>query len=340
MTPPDYVPQSHYPSLASSLQTLVSWHGFTVSTLVIFGQFAYLIVASFGMAFAGLIFCLREGLSPPADVDNGARNANARVIYLLISAAPIAIMALVSISFFQWDHFEGHFWIYGRYLDGAILPLLAIGFAVFRADTRLIALAVYLLATGVLLDLWVPSDVEHNIVNTVSFWPQYVFNNNGFVIWMLIGALAVACVARYGRRLAIALLVVTCPLSVYRQTIWRDWVMTNFSAPSSLVQTIRNTVPLGSCVGFNPALPTSATFFQSERYHSNSFYLFDYAYRRMSPAEWLEQCNGPYLSYDVSGLNEIAGIRPVARDPESDLLLFKKQDELNSRSHASLLAIP
>jgi hypothetical protein len=335
MTPPGYAPQSHYPTLTSALETLVTWRGFTVASLLLLGQFAYFIVASFGIAFAGLIFCIREALSPRADVHSSALQANARVAYLLIGAAPIAVMALASISFFQNDNFEGNYWIYGRYMEGAVLPLVAIGFAVFRADIRLVALSIYLLATGLLLDLLVPSGGENNIINTVSFWPQYLSANAGFFIWMLIGALAVAGVARYGRRLAIALMVVSFPLSVYRQTVWHDWLLTNFSAPSSLVQTIRSTVPSGSCVGVNPVLPAGATFFQSERYHLNSFYLFDYAYRRMSPAEWLEQCNGPYLSYNVSGFDEIAGIDPVARDPESDLRLFKKQDAFNSGSHPS-----
>jgi hypothetical protein len=324
MTPSGYAAQSHYPTLASALETLVTAHGLAVSSLLLFGQFAYFVVASFGIAFVGLIFCMREALTPRGDVHSSAPQGDARVVYLLIGTAPIAVMALASISFFQNENFEGNYWIYGRYLEGAILPVLVIGFAVFRADIRLVVLSIYLVATGLLLDLMVPSGAEHNIVNTVSFWPQYLSANAGFFVWMLIGALAVAGVARYGRRVAIALMVLTFPLSVYRQTVWHDWLVTNFSMPSSLVQTIRNTVPSGSCVGVNPVLPAGATFFQSERYHLNSFYLFDYAYRRMSPAEWLQQCNGPYLSYNVSGLNEIAGIHAVARDPESGLLLFKK----------------
>jgi hypothetical protein len=338
MTPSGYAPQSHYPTLASALETLVTAHGFAVASLLLFGQFAYFIVASFGIAFVGLIFCMRAALNPRADVHRSAPQGNARAVYLLIGAAPIAVMALASISFFQNETFEGNYWIYGRYLDGAVLPVLVIGFAVFRADIRLVVLSIYLVAIGLLLDLMVPSGGEHNIVNTVSFWPQYLSANAGFFVWMLIAAFAVAGVARYGRRAAIALMVLSFPLSVYRQTVWHDWLVTNFSMPSPLVQTIRNTVRPGSCVGVNPVLPPGATFFQSERYHLNSFYLFDYAYRRMSPAEWREQCDGPYLSYDVSGLNEIAGTQAVARDPESGLLLFKKQDALNFGSPPSRVA--
>ncbi len=69
---------------------------------------------------------------------------------------------------------------------------------------------------------------------------------------------------------------------------------------------------------------------QTTRYRANSFYLFDYAYRRMSPTEWLEQCDGPYLTYDVPGLEEIGSLRRVARDAKSQLLLVEKADKRNA----------
>ena len=92
----------------------------------------------------------------------------------MIGAAPIAIIGLGAISFFQWERFQGEFWIFGRYLDGAVLPVLAIGFAVFRPDIRLAAASIFLLAVGLLLAVMVPPGIEHDISDTISFWPQYV----------------------------------------------------------------------------------------------------------------------------------------------------------------------
>src|SRR3954452_24462978 len=53
MTPPDYAPESHYPSLASTVKILFTWHGLAVFLTMAAGQFAYFVVASFGMALAG-----------------------------------------------------------------------------------------------------------------------------------------------------------------------------------------------------------------------------------------------------------------------------------------------
>jgi hypothetical protein len=110
--------------------------------------------------------------------------------------------------------------------------------------------------------------------------------------------------------------------------------LADFSTPSPLVDTIRSTVPPGTCVGVNPALPAEATLFQTTRFRLNSFYLFDYAYRRMSPAEWLKQCDGPYLTYDVPDLEVIGSVRRVAADTKLGLFLVQKADGPNAPSYA------
>lgn len=330
MTPQGYTPEFHYPSLASALKTLLTWHGLTVFATMVAGQFAYLIVGGFGMALVGLLFCSRQLLSARNDDGLAAVDRNVRSVCLLIGAAPIGVIALGAIAFFHWDHFEGHFWIYGRYLDGAILPVLAIGFAVFRPDIRLAVGSIFLLAAGLLLAAMVPPGGGHDIPDTVAFWPQYLSRNAGFFTWMLFGAIAVAAVAQFGRRLVITLMAASFAVSVYYQTIWHNWFLTDFSAPSPLVDTIRRTVPPGTCVGVDPALPAEATLLQSTRFRLNSFYLFDYAYRRMSPAEWQTLCDGPYLTYGTPELEGIGSVRRVATDAKSGLLLLQKAD----RSHA------
>jgi hypothetical protein len=327
MTPPGYAPEFHYPSLASALKTLFTWHGFGVFVTMAAGQFAYFIVASFGMALAGLLFCLRQTLRTPGDEGRAAADDNLRTVYLLIAVAPLGVMALGAIAFFHWDHFEGGFWIYGRYLDGAILPVLAIGLAVFRPDLRFAFASIFVLAAGLVLAAMVPSGIEHDISDTVAFWPQYLSRNAGFFTWMLLGGIAVAAAAKFGQRIVVPLMAASFALSIYHQTIWHHWFLTELSAPSPLVDTIRSTVPRGSCVGINPALPAEATLVQATRYRLHSFYLFDFGYRRMSPNEWLEQCNGPYLTYDVPDLELIGSVRRIGTDAKSGLLLVQRADK-------------
>jgi hypothetical protein len=323
MTPPGYAPDFHYPSLASALKILFTSHGFGVFLTMAAGQLAYFVVATFGMALAGLLFCARQTRGAP--VDGTARDdGNERAVCVLLGLAPLGVIALGAIAFFQWDRFSGEFWIFGRYLDGAILPVLGIGLAVFRPDLRLGLASVFVVTVGLLLTAMVPAGVEHDISDTIAFWPQYVSRTAGFFAWMLLGALAVAAAARYGRPLVIAMMAVALVLSIYHQTLWHYWFLTDLSTPSPLVETIRSTVARGTCVGVNPALPADATLFQKTRHRLHAFYLFDYAYRRMSPAEWLEQCNGPYLTYDVPNVSELGSIRRIASDPASGLVLIQK----------------
>ena len=327
MTPPGYAPDFHYPTLTSALKTLVTWHGFGVFLTMAAGQFAYLIVASFGMALAGLLFCVRQSLGSRSNNGQSALDGNTLSVCLLLGLAPLGVIALGAIAFFHWDRFSGEFWIFGRYLDGAILPLLGIGLAVFRPDFRLALASIFVLAVGLLLAATVPAGVEHDISDTVAFWPQYVSRTAGFFAWMLLGGLAVALAVRFGLRLVIPFMAASLALSIYHQTLWHHWFLTDLSTPSPLVETIRTIVPRGTCVGVNPALPANAALFEKTRYRLHSFYLFDYAYRRMSPAEWLQQCDGPYLTYDVPNLSELGNIRRIASDPASGLLLLQKAEK-------------
>ena len=328
MTPPGYAPHSHYPSLMSALRALFTAHGALVFVALLVGQFAYFIVGSFGMALAGMMFCLSQLVTRRTDAAAGASDATTRPVYFYLAVAPLGIMALGAMSFFQWTQFEGDFWIYGRYLEGALLPLLAIGIVVFRADKswafKLVLAAIFLPAAGFLLDRMAAPGVTHNIVNTVAFWPQYLSAGSGYPAWMLIGAIGLVAVAWYGKRLAIGLMVAALPLSVYHQILWHDGIFAGFSAPSSLVAIVRTNFAPGTCVGFDPALPPGATLFQRERYHLNSFYLFNYAYRRMSPAEWLATCDGPLLTYDAAALVADGRGRLVAKEIKSNLFLVQR----------------
>jgi hypothetical protein len=326
LTPPGYTPHFHYPSLTSALQTVLTWHGSAVYVTILAGQFAYFIVASFGMAFVGMMFCAHQFMNVSDRDMHDTVCRNARTVYLFIGVAPLCIMALGAMSFFQWDHFEGDFWIYGRYLEGVILPLLAIGLVVFQANTKFAILSIVVLAAGLLLEAIAPLGAQANIVNTVSFWPQYLAKGYGFFVWMLLGAIAIMATARFGRKLAIGLMTIAFPLSIYHQVIWHEWILTDFSSPSSLVKIIRSNFTSGTCAGVDPSLPPSATLFQTERYHLNSYYLFNYGYRRMSPTEWIAQCDGPYLTYDPSILLASGRARLVAREIRSSLVLVQKSD--------------
>jgi len=329
MTPGGYEPHFHYPSLTSALQTVFTWRSAALAATFLVGQFAYFIVASFGIAFTGMLFCAHRLINGRQHDACRADGKTTYHIYFFICAAPLCIMGLAAVSLLQWDHFEGDFWIYGRYLDGAILPVLATGLVVFQANMRIALVSIFLLAAGFLFSATVP-DIQHNIVNSISFWPQYLTHRSSFFVWMLFGAIALAATAWSGKkRLAIGLMLSAFPISVGRQIIWHDEILATFSAPSSLIEIVQGNFASGTCVGFNPALPADATLFQAERYHLNSFYLFNYGYRRMSPAEWVAQCNGPYLTYDISDLIKSGHARLVAREIKSNLFLLQRSDRPN-----------
>jgi len=88
MTPLGYQPHSHYPSLTSALRTVFTWRGSADFAALLVGQFAYFVIASFGMAFAGMMVCVHQLISAPDRDAPGAIDADTRPIYLFMGAYP------------------------------------------------------------------------------------------------------------------------------------------------------------------------------------------------------------------------------------------------------------
>ena len=100
------------------------------------------------------------------------------------------------------------------------------------------------------------------------------------------------------------------------------------SKPAAIVEIVRVNFEPGSCVGFSPDMLQHVTLFEHERYLLHLFYLYDYTYQRMTVAEWLANCDGPLLTYEI---RELAG-RPevvlLGREIDSGLYLaVKAKDE-------------
>jgi hypothetical protein len=97
--------------------------------------------------------------------------------------------------------------------------------------------------------------------------------------------------------------------------------------PSALVSTIRESVPPGSCVGYDSlaGLPTTVAALRFQLY---KFHLYDYAYQRMTPERWWQSCAGPYLTLHPVEALRLPQTTAVARDTESGIYVIVKASGL------------
>jgi hypothetical protein len=319
MTPQGYSPNTHYPSLMGQLELLIHPGRLLNFVAMVGGSAANMAVATAGIGVVGILYCLERTAS---DRFIGTSSS----IWILISLSPIAIAALGAISLLGFEQTATDFWIYGRYLEGALLPALAIGVLGFRRGLRNIPVAIAVGLVGLLLALRMPAHAPNNIIDTVGFWPQILWPELSIVFWMIAGAIVVAIAGLLGRFPAFIIFTVVSAVNVYGQTKWHNNLLSFYSAPPALAKMIRDNFPQETCVGFNPKLPDNAQGMQQERYLLYSFYLFNYGYRRMTPVEWSGQCDGPYLTYSLDD-EAIKAFPVVAREIASSLYLIQKTND-------------
>ncbi len=334
MTPDGYKPQLHYPEFSSFFRRFTdTTFLFTHFIPKFLGQMSYIAVGTLGIALFGLVNAasrmFRLLIPLKGLVIKGAATQAAFYGFIALS---VVGMAAVGSTGSKWGI---HYWIYGRYLEGVLLPVLALGLlTVWRV--RWVALAaLFVIVSGTVLEMVTETGMSKNLINITAFWPLVLLPNGHFFKWMLIGASgifiagAVAKVGAAGRAVSFGFILIASVISAVNQHNWHSNILAGHSAPSSLSEVVRLNFPEASCIGFDPKIPEHSTLYQRERYNLYSFYFCNYRYRRISPEEWITKCDGPLLTYNPSVFWGCDKASVAAREVSSGLYLVTRHGRSN-----------
>ena len=329
MTPVGSSVNEHYPSILMFLYKIGDFFHWVNITVKFLGQLSYVTISSFGLTLFGLIVCFTKGRLL-FSIEEGDGDLAVSVVSLFLALSLVFVMCIGAAMFANSGAARADVWIYGRYVDGVVLPMLAIGFLTLRQSTAKMKSVVGLVAIVVIVGVGysiaalVKPGVFNNLINTPAFWPQYLFVNASFSKWMLIGSLGVLMVAVFGEYAALSLMIVSFFLSSASQMAWHKNILSEYSRPSSIVDLVRYNYSPGNCVGFEPKFPPKTNLMQQERFRMYSYYFFDFGYRSMSQEQWLNGCEGPLLTYNPEQFAGSATERVLARENVSGLFVIVK----------------
>jgi hypothetical protein len=326
MTPPGYEPRGHYPSITSVAARFGEARFWRDWVLVVFGQLSYVAIATFGAAIFGAAHLLRSVKS----LLRGADRLSTPVIpslALFLLASLISVALITATSFASQPHGPGSTdeWIYGRYVEGTLLPLLAIGLLATRRWPLALAAAIAVVGVGLILQPRVEGMNWFNLVCVQAFWPQALASNASLEQWFLIGAAGVALSSWLLAPLGLLAVFAAYIATIQVQLDWHRGFVNGYSRPTAMVEFVRSNYPKGACVGFDPRLPIGFTAQMSERIRLYSFYLYDYGFRRTSYQEWLKKCDGPLLTFEPAAGDEGSPVKVIGREMETGLLVLAKE---------------
>jgi len=336
-TPEGYEPLSqHYPDSERILGRLLNYDYWLEVLAKAAGQISYLAVSSFGFILFGFMAAINKSyrLFQPLKTNYAGDNnlfKQPTFAYLALSLLAVLAMGVMFLSIGGSTRVDQ--WIYGRYAEMVVLPLLALGFLAPRHKKGLLFAAGFVFLTGLYLNQLVDKMATNLTFTTVAFWPQYIIVEYNYLYWMAAGAIGLVLVNKvrkissFGNALGIVCILAYFVSSAAVSSLHHHNRVELYHTPSSFVDIIRENYQPGTCVGFNlEGYDSFHNGHERPRYYLHLFYLYDYEYRRMSPEEWLNSCNGPYLTYDLNGLDHKEGVKLVGKEVYYNLYMLTKDD--------------
>lgn len=304
------------------------------------GQISYLLVSTFGIlafAVAWLLQGSKRGLLNIFKTMTGEPSKTIIAIVLLSIVGAAAMEAIYFPAYIMPLRFDQ--WMYGRYTEMLILPAIAVGLlSAWKMKTAVWSAATAFF-TGVLLQV-VTNDSNTSfqllgLGNVQSFWPLVFSSSFNYLTLFSIGSVGILFAGFVALRNKCWLMLLVVPLiilSINNQFIRHDERLGSLAGHLKISKFIVNNYQSGTCIGLDSASDIGISGEDSDegmrRLSYYTFHLHRFDTVRMKPEYWLENCGGPYLTYDKDYFRDFKGVKVVAREVMSNLyVLVKSKDK-------------
>lgn len=289
-------PSLHYPEIKNLLSPLTSVDGL----YDVFGRAAghvfYLTIGTLGLFWIGIQASFVKANAAISDLISRTRGEliNLTHVFLLLCVAGVMSLSVLLFSSTpeatRLDH-----WMYGRYVEGVIAPVLLLGSFHFSSKKAYIAAIVSALSGLVLYFLI--KDYGHTArFNVPTFWQDFFVRDHGVFWWLIYGLLICLAVAALGKILGQILIICFFLFCVCLQVSWHERASTVASMRWEAVSYVRENVNRGSCVGFDHSGIDG--YSRHVFWFDFAFQLYDYKLQRLSPRQWISgECGDLLFSY-------------------------------------------
>ena len=251
MTTGKYQPYFHYPSADYYLTTLMSFDGLKELAVRLSGHIMYIGLATLGLVFYPFISGLNTFRQALNKRDLFSIYTGNNSVYIYIGLAFIGTLLLSALSFTFGSGPRLDHWIYGRYVEGVILPLLAIGFLTMTTK-RILASAIFIAVFAIILLAGIGDYTGTGPFNVSGFWQEFFLRDKHPLWWYLFGIIPfLAMLAFYSTCFRFVIIICVFTFASYLQIQWHNKVSINNNNRQHLAYFIRDNFETGSSVGID-----------------------------------------------------------------------------------------
>lgn len=309
------------------LNEFAKWEFWQRYGLAYLGQLSYTIIASFGATAIGAMYLW-----------NAAKQNKLRPEFCYIVLTLLVVLGIAVLLFASGRRETNHYWIYGRYAEMVLLPLITVGFmSIKRVKTPtilLITLGVFIV--GCLLNHSVDNgSATFSYVNVQSFWPFIFIGYGDFFYLFLIGAAGVLVAYfafRYNHYALLGVVLIIYLFAYQRHADFHDNLLSERSERyPAFLNLVQENFNENNCVIFDyESRRSQKNYIRSIMWVIYTYYLYDYKYARATPEYWYNNCSGPIFTFDPDILRDKDDVIIVAWDKRTNLLLAVKKSDLAS----------
>ena len=202
-------------------------------------------------------------------------------------------------------------WMYGRYVEGVIAPILLIGALSAASRKKLIGtLAIAVFSASVLaLSTVLDSYEGYARFNISAFWQAILLLEWGIWVWLATGCALIIFAASLPRKAAMIFIALLFLFSSFLQIQWHTWASRAVSNRWHSALSVRDQFAPGTCVGFDHQ--TIIDHNQHAFWFDFGLILFDYKLQKLPLETWLTTCDGPLFTFDENLDERNANVYPI-----------------------------
>ena len=342
MTTGDFQPDLHYPQLKSYLAVFGSFNSIIEMMVRLSGQFMYIGLATLGIVFFPIIVGMKSGFKKLKARGLGFLFLNNNPVFIFIFLSFIGTHFLSAWMFTALNTNGFHHWMYGRYVEGVVLPFIVIGLLLIDRK-RILCSVLVVAALAIIIMLFLPSKVDHfNYINGLGLWQphfmSYIQGNNPawlvLLTWVVAGLLISMSLLLPKQYMVRLLLICIVFLFVAQSQVefHEKQTLTYVEPRIQLSEFVRSKYPLGSCVALH-----QDGWKINDSPNVYAFYFLGYNYKRLNLSNWFEECDGPLLSSMVNIDSNISGARAITYNEFDGLIVWSRDS--NSYENNSYMFI-
>jgi len=319
---------SHYTNILNDLLTRAISPGYWMRvSVLLFGQVGAILINSFA-----LVYHLFNFDSNIKHFRNKANHYNELLVSYISSVMfGIIFMGTMSLSSGELNIDRGDYYIYGRYIDMCLLPVIGISFLSFKKSWKKLFIPIYLVFVGIILDKVANKAAYFDRINIISFWPIY-FYGDSFFIWFLVGAILITILSFFSRSVTVAVAFIIFIAPITYQLNFHRLKTTAHSNPSAIAKYVRLNYKPGSTIYFDSSLSRRGNQGTQEWQITNIYvyYFYDYILQASSFKKWQTLGKGPFISsHDYSDSISPATF-VVGRNLKNSLIVYDNNKRIRN----------